>query len=62
MLGQMNRFGIEPRPFLPKKGQALIWHSGLVHGGSPVKDPSKTRNSFVVHYDALRKNRSETGM
>jgi ectoine hydroxylase-related dioxygenase (phytanoyl-CoA dioxygenase family) len=36
--------------FRPKKGDALIWAADLVHGGSPVKDRSRTRKSLVGHY------------
>jgi len=38
--------------FLPKKGDVLIWHANLIHGGSPVANPSLTRKSMVVHYYA----------
>lgn len=33
-----------------KKGQAVIWHSNLIHGGSPISDPNSTRFSQVTHY------------
>jgi hypothetical protein len=33
-----------------KKGDILIWHSALVHGGSLINDPNQTRKSFVCHY------------
>jgi ectoine hydroxylase-related dioxygenase (phytanoyl-CoA dioxygenase family) len=33
-----------------KKGQALIWSANLLHGGSPIRDTSRTRNSQVTHY------------
>ena len=33
-----------------KKGEALIWHSNLLHGGAAQKDLSRTRNSQVTHY------------
>jgi hypothetical protein len=33
-----------------KKGQAIIWHANLLHGGSPQTDKAKTRNSQVTHY------------
>ena len=42
--------GIEPEYFHAKKGQALIWSSNILHGGSPHKDPEKTRWSQVTHY------------
>lgn len=35
---------------LPKRGQAFLWHGNLIHGGSRVLDPTKTRRSFVVHF------------
>jgi ectoine hydroxylase len=38
--------------FLPKKGDVLIWHANLIHGGTPVVNPSLTRKSMVVHYYA----------
>ncbi len=36
--------------YLPRKGDVLFWHAGLVHGGSPIKDPTLTRHSIVGHY------------
>lgn len=33
-----------------KKGQILIWHSNLIHGGSKILDEQKTRYSQVTHY------------
>jgi ectoine hydroxylase-related dioxygenase (phytanoyl-CoA dioxygenase family) len=36
--------------FLAKKGDILIWHADLAHGGSPVTDPALTRQSLVGHF------------
>ena len=36
--------------FLPKKGDILVWHADLAHGGSPVKRPELTRQSLVGHF------------
>jgi ectoine hydroxylase-related dioxygenase (phytanoyl-CoA dioxygenase family) len=36
--------------FLGKKGDVLIWHSHLYHGGAPIRDPRRTRKSMVTHY------------
>ena len=36
--------------FTPQLGQALIWSANLIHGGSPVADPLKSRWSQVTHY------------
>lgn len=33
-----------------KKGQALIWANCLLHGGSKILDPKRTRHSQVTHY------------
>src|SRR5262249_44763304 len=39
-----------PTEFLPKKGEVLLWHGMLIHGGSPVRDRSQSRRSYVCHY------------
>jgi ectoine hydroxylase-related dioxygenase (phytanoyl-CoA dioxygenase family) len=36
--------------FFAKKGDALIWSSNIIHGGSAVNDPNSTRFSQVTHY------------
>jgi hypothetical protein len=41
---------LQPQRFLAKKGQALIWATNLMHGGSPQLDKNKTRWSQVTHY------------
>jgi hypothetical protein len=40
----------ERREFLARKGQALLWHGMLIHGGSNHVAPDTTRKSFVIHY------------
>jgi ectoine hydroxylase len=40
------------KEFLARKGDVLIWHANLIHGGAPILDKSKTRKSMVVHYYA----------
>jgi phytanoyl-CoA hydroxylase len=35
---------------LIKKGDVLIWHAALAHGGSLITNPDQTRKSFVCHY------------
>jgi len=42
--------GLEIEAFLPKAGDALIWHADLAHGGSRITDPTRTRRSLVTHY------------
>jgi hypothetical protein len=46
----MEQGGFEVRQFEAKKGDALIWSSNVVHGGSPILDPGATRRSQVTHY------------
>lgn len=38
--------------FRAKKGDILIWHANLIHGGLPVVNPALTRKSMVIHYYA----------
>lgn len=42
--------GLERLVFTPRKGDLLIWHSALVHGGMPRIDQALTRRSIVSHY------------
>lgn len=35
---------------LIKKGDVLIWHGALAHGGSQILNPDQTRKSFICHY------------
>ena len=41
--------GYKRLPFAAKKGDVLIWHADLVHGGSPISQ-ALTRKSVVTHY------------
>jgi ectoine hydroxylase-related dioxygenase (phytanoyl-CoA dioxygenase family) len=41
--------GIPKMPFAAKKGDVLIWHADLVHGGNPISRET-TRKSIVTHY------------
>ena len=51
--GLVERSGVKAEPALIKKGQALIWASNLIHGGSAIRDPKTTRISQVTHYFML---------
>jgi ectoine hydroxylase-related dioxygenase (phytanoyl-CoA dioxygenase family) len=46
----IERNGLEPRYGTIRKGQALLWHANLLHGGSFQRDKSRTRKSQVTHY------------
>lgn len=41
--------GLARLPFAARRGDALIWHADLVHGGNPVSRDI-TRKSLVTHY------------
>ncbi len=41
--------GIAKSPFAARKGDVLVWHADLVHGGNPVSRVT-TRKSIVTHY------------
>jgi ectoine hydroxylase-related dioxygenase (phytanoyl-CoA dioxygenase family) len=47
---RLERDGFERVTFLPRRGDLMVWHANLVHGGLPVTDPSATRRSLVAHY------------
>jgi ectoine hydroxylase-related dioxygenase (phytanoyl-CoA dioxygenase family)/SAM-dependent methyltransferase len=42
--------GLAMQRFLAKKGDVLVWSPGLIHGGSKIMDPNRTRKSLVTHY------------
>ena len=42
--------GLKAEKFRGKKGDALLWHADLVHGGGKIEDHSFTRRSLVAHY------------
>jgi hypothetical protein len=48
----MRDGGYERHAYRPKKGQILVWHENLVHGGSSRTRPEITRRSIVSHYFA----------
>lgn len=44
--------GLTRQPFLARRGDVLVWHANLLHGGSPITRPGATRRSMVCHYFA----------
>lgn len=42
--------GLEKKIFKAKKGDMVIWHANLMHGGEPHTNKAKTRKSMVFHY------------
>ena len=41
---------LEPEYGTIKKGETLIWHANLLHGGAPQKDSTRSRHSQVTHF------------
>lgn len=50
MQAKVSEHGLEPVTFLAKKGDVFIWSAYLLHGGSAISDPARTRRSLVFHY------------
>jgi hypothetical protein len=42
--------GLQPKTFLAQKGDVLIWHANLIHGGQAISRDGATRKSMVAHY------------
>jgi phytanoyl-CoA hydroxylase len=45
--------GLRTERFAAKKGDLLIWHADLLHGGAPIEDMQRTRKSFIAHFMPL---------
>jgi ectoine hydroxylase-related dioxygenase (phytanoyl-CoA dioxygenase family) len=41
---------IEPEYFHARKGDVLIWHANLLHGGSPWRNMQLSRKAVVCHF------------
>lgn len=50
LLDEIARRGLPVQRFLPKKGDMLIWHADLAHGGAAVTNPDLRRQSLVGHF------------
>lgn len=48
--GKVQELGLKKEIFRAKKGDLLIWHANILHGGGPHIDKSRTRKSLVYHY------------
>ena len=49
LAARANQAGLAKSVFAAKRGDALIWHADLVHGGNPISTTA-TRKSVVTHY------------
>lgn len=44
--------GLTKKHFIAKKGDLLIWHANLLHGGEAIQRKGSSRKSMVFHYYA----------
>ena len=47
---QIAQRHLEPHYFHARKGDVLIWHANLLHGGSPRRDMQWSRKAVVCHF------------
>jgi len=47
---EIKRTAFAEKEFYAKKGDVLIWHANLLHGGKAITDEQRTRKSMVVHF------------
>jgi ectoine hydroxylase-related dioxygenase (phytanoyl-CoA dioxygenase family) len=47
---KVKTFGLKPKYGTIKKGDIIIWHSNILHGGSKRNNINLTRKSIVIHY------------
>lgn len=47
---RVEELKLEKQVFTCKKGDMLIWHANILHGGEPHTNKQKTRKSMVFHY------------
>ena len=43
-------YGLEPKYFHARKGDVLIWHANLIHGGSMRRNMQLSRKALVCHF------------
>lgn len=46
----ITEHNLQPKYFSCRKGDVLVWHANLIHGGSPRNDMSLSRKALVSHY------------
>jgi len=47
---KIEELGLKKEIFKAKKGDLLIWHANLFHGGEAHPNKTRTRKSMVLHY------------
>lgn len=47
---EIAKAGLRREEFLGQAGDVFLWHGQLVHGGSAISEPARTRKTLVTHY------------
>lgn len=47
---KVKELGLKKEIFRAGKGDLLVWHANILHGGEPHTDKTRTRKSLVYHY------------
>ncbi|CAA7386028.1 hypothetical protein CHRY9393_00318 [Chryseobacterium fistulae] len=47
---KVKELGLKKEIFNAQKGDLLIWHANILHGGEPHLDKKRTRKSLVYHF------------
>ncbi|EJL68378.1 protein involved in biosynthesis of mitomycin antibiotics/polyketide fumonisin [Chryseobacterium populi] len=47
---KVKELGLKKEIFKAVKGDLLVWHANILHGGEPHLDKSRTRKSLVYHF------------
>ncbi len=47
---EIVRLNLHPQLLLAEPGDLFLWQASLLHGGSAIRNPEKTRRSLVSHY------------
>jgi len=50
MTDEIKRLDLRPQLLLAGAGDLFLWHASLLHGGSAIRNPRKTRKSLVSHF------------
>ncbi len=50
MAAEVAARGLRRETFLARKGDVFVWSAHLLHGGSPIRNPQRSRRSVVFHY------------
>jgi ectoine hydroxylase-related dioxygenase (phytanoyl-CoA dioxygenase family) len=50
---EAQKMGLRAETFCPRKGDVFFWHGCLAHMGTTVRDPNRTRRSYVTHYSSM---------